>query len=144
MKVLVATHESQGAREDDFDGCVEGELVWIQEPCALDRAGSGDCGCGRAFAGIASHRGTTTATIRDLPGLTMERYTEALRGSFADQGWPSEWALEVAVELLEYCTPWEPGVVLERRLDFVGRRFDPSSGELRARTPFTFGPWSKR
>ena len=142
MKVLVATRESQGAREDDFDGCVEGELVWLQEPCARDRSGLGDCGCGRAFAGIASHSGTTTATIRDLPGLTMAGYTEALRSSFVDQGWPGEWALSVAVELLEHCTPWEPGVVLERRLDFVGRRFDSSTGALRARAPFTFGPWS--
>jgi hypothetical protein len=142
MKVLVATNESQGARDDDFSGCVEGELVWIQEPCARDRSGSGDCGCGRAFAGIASHRGTTTATIRDLPGLTLPEYIEALRASFVDQGWPGEWAPDAAVELLEFCGTWHTDVVLERQLDFVGLRFDPSTSELRARRRFTFGPRS--
>lgn len=141
MKVLVATHESQGVRADDFDGCVEGELVWIQEPCVRDRSGSGECGCGRAFAGVASHRGTTTATIRDLPGMTLGEYIEALRSSFVDQGWPAEWAPEVALELLDCAKTWDEGVILERRLDFVGVRFDPGTGRLRPRRPFTFRPW---
>jgi hypothetical protein len=142
MKVLVATHESQGAREDDFDGCVEGELVWVQEACGRDRSGGSDCGCGRAFAGVASHRGTTTATIRDLPGMTFPRYVQALEDSFEAQGWPKEWAPEVAQDLLHYARTWPVETVLERNLDFIGVRFDPSTGELRPRQRFSFGQWS--
>ena len=29
MKVLVATAQTQGERANDFNYCIEGELVWI-------------------------------------------------------------------------------------------------------------------
>jgi hypothetical protein len=34
MKVLVATADTQGERGNDFHRCVEGELVFLFEPCA--------------------------------------------------------------------------------------------------------------
>lgn len=134
MRVLVATEESQGRRTDDFDWCVEGELVWVAEPCDRDRRGDvTSYGCGRAFAGMASHRSTTTAVVRDLPQLTRQAYEDALRGSLIDQGWPAEWAEDLIDELIVWSEAWPVGTVLERHLDFVGRRFDPGTGALRPR-----------
>ncbi len=67
MKVLTATVTTQGYRGNDFDYCVEGELVHIGMVCAKDRSDpDGGCGCGRAFAGLNSHRATTTAMIREI------------------------------------------------------------------------------
>ena len=48
MKILVATGLTQGAEPNDYHFCVEGELVWIQEPCTSGRDNpDGGCGCGR-------------------------------------------------------------------------------------------------
>src|SRR5258708_3521129 len=59
MKILVATGWTQGTNPSDYHYCVEGELVWVQEPCDRARADpDGGCGCGRGFAGAASHRAT--------------------------------------------------------------------------------------
>jgi|SRR6476661_1935988 len=62
MKLLVATARTQGARINDYNWCIEGELVRIGEVCARDRAEpDGGCGCGRGFGGLNSHRATTSA-----------------------------------------------------------------------------------
>ncbi|MGH3592456.1 MAG: DUF7715 family protein, partial [Pseudonocardiaceae bacterium] len=37
MKVLVATARTQGVRVNDYNWCIEGELVRIGEVCARDR-----------------------------------------------------------------------------------------------------------
>ena len=37
MKILVATALTQGASADDYHYCIEGELVWLQEPCDRDK-----------------------------------------------------------------------------------------------------------
>ena len=52
MKVLVATSDTQGARENDFSFCIEGELVTVGLVCAADEQDlMVAAGCGRAFAG---------------------------------------------------------------------------------------------
>ncbi|MGN6408755.1 MAG: DUF7715 family protein [Curtobacterium sp.] len=131
MRVMVATRESQGRRADDFDWCLDGELVWVAEPCDRDRRGDlNSCGCGRAFAGMASHRSTTTAVIREIPGLDRSGLTATLRMSLQDQGWPGAWAEELVEDLVRWGEAWPEGTVLERNLDFVGVRFDPSTGDL--------------
>ncbi len=124
MKVLVATARTQGEREGDFNWCVEGELVWIGLVCASDQADpdGGRCGCGRSFGGLNSHRGTTTAVVRDLPGFTRSDYVEALRSSLEQQGWPTGIAESEADELLELARYWPPGTVVERRLDTISVR----------------------
>jgi hypothetical protein len=33
MKALVATEATQGSQLKDFSDCVEGELVWMLDPC---------------------------------------------------------------------------------------------------------------
>ncbi|OXM49470.1 DUF7715 family protein [Amycolatopsis alba] len=128
MKLLVATSKTQGARENDFNHCIEGELIWIA-PCCEDGEESPDseCGCGRSFAGLNSHHGTTTALVVELPGFTCSDYTEALRSSMAAQGWPPDAADEVAAGLLSFAFGWEVGTVLERRYDLFIERLVPAS-----------------
>ncbi|MBB5857250.1 hypothetical protein ACFQ05_30580 [Amycolatopsis umgeniensis] len=121
MKLLVATSKTQGARENDFTHCVEGELLWIA-PCCDDD----ECGCSRSFAGLNSHRGTTTALVADLPDFTYSDYTEALRSSLAAQGWPADAADETAKEMLAFTAGWEVGVVLERRHEWFVERLLPA------------------
>ncbi|WP_181775252.1 DUF7715 family protein [Amycolatopsis pittospori] len=127
MKLLVATSKTQGARENDFDHCVEGELIWIAPSCTEgDTSPDSECGCSRAFGGLNSHCGTTTALVAELPGFTYSDYTEALRSSLADQGWPPEAADEVATGLLAFASGWEVGTVLERRCEWFAERLVPA------------------
>jgi hypothetical protein len=119
MKALVATTQTQGTRRGDFNHCIEGELVWIGLVCATDRDDpDGGCGCGRAFAGMNSHRATTTARVADVP-LDFAHYAEALRSSLKAQGWPTREAIPMAGELADVADSFPVGAVLERRLDEV-------------------------
>lgn len=86
MKLPTATTESQGEQEGDFCHAIEGELVLVEEPCATDRADpDGGCGCGRSFAGLSSHRATTTVVIRDLE-LTRADVELAVAGYYVSGG----------------------------------------------------------
>src|SRR5579875_3807492 len=68
MKLLTATSQTQGQRDNDYDWCVEGELIRFDVVCGRSARNPDDrCGCGRGFAGMSSKRATTTAVIRDLP-----------------------------------------------------------------------------
>jgi hypothetical protein len=123
MKVLVATSRTQGARPGDHHYCIDGELVWIQEHCGRGRKRRPDsCGCGRAFAGCASHRATTIAEVADIEGLTLEDYAAALRISMVDGGWPAEWAEPVAEAQAEFTARFQVGTVLERDLEEFSQR----------------------
>ena len=123
MKLLTATCSTQGYRDNDFDFCVEGELVRIESPCATDRHDpDGPCGCGRSFDGLNSHQATTTAMIRDIPGFTPADYVEALRSSLDQQGWDAAHAVHEAAELYTLAQQWPAGTILERRLDQVAAR----------------------
>ncbi|TQF65821.1 hypothetical protein FK531_20575 [Rhodococcus spelaei] len=118
MRALVATAQTQGLRDNDFDYCVEGELVWIGLVCAKDEADpDGGCGCGRAFGGLNSHRATTTARVAEIEGFTHDDYVEALRSGLQQAGWPPNLAEELARELLVIAKHWPVGTVIERRID---------------------------
>ena len=129
MKVLVATNRTQGLRSNDFHHCVEGELVWIGLVCADDsKDPDGGCGCGRAFAGMNSHRATTTARVTELD-LDFAHYAEALRSSLKAQGWPTREAIPMAGELADLADDFPTGAVLERRLDEIcWRSVSPAVG----------------
>jgi hypothetical protein len=117
MRILVATALTQGMRSNDYNYCIPGEPVWIQEPCDRDRQNpDGGCGCGRGFAGAASHRATTTAQIADLD-ITRGELVLAMRTSLADGGWPTEWAEEVTDDNLIMAAMFPTGTVIERRLN---------------------------
>lgn len=123
MKVLVATGRTQGSRADDLHWGVDGELVWIAEVCATDRRGAGKgCGCGRAFAGVVSHRAGTTAEVRDIPAMTMQEYEKALAVGLAEAGWPASLAPQMARDQARFAADWDEGVVLERNLDTFTER----------------------
>jgi hypothetical protein len=65
MKILVATGLTQGLEANDYHYCIEGELVWIQEPCERDKRNPDmPCGCGRGFAGqlLPARRASPLAT----------------------------------------------------------------------------------
>lgn len=123
MKVLVATALTQGARAGDYHHCVDGELVWVQEPCDRDLRNPAQmpCGCGRGFAGAASHRATTTARVVDS-ALTRDELVLAFRTSLADGGWPREWAEDVADDNVFAASQFPAGTVVERRLDLLFSR----------------------
>ena len=119
MKVLVATAETQGLRPNDFDFCVEGELVTVGLVCATDRRDpDGGCGCGRAFAGLNSHRATTTAKVNEIE-LSEDDYVEALRSSLTQQGWPTSDVQELAWWLAQLVSEWPVGTIVERRIDDI-------------------------
>jgi hypothetical protein len=124
MKVIVATARGQGERDGDFCWCVEGELIRFGEVCARDRRDPdhGGCGCGRAFAGLSSHRASTTATVRELD-ITYEELVLALRSSLEEQGWPPEWAEGDAHVLSTIAAAYPEGAVLERRLFDIRNRW---------------------
>ncbi|ULE34463.1 DUF7715 family protein [Mycobacterium sp. IDR2000157661] len=117
MKILVATRLTQGTAPTDYHYCVEGELVWMQEPCDRDlRDPAMPCGCGRGFAGAASHRATTTAMVVDTE-LTRDDVVLAFKTSLVDGGWPSEWAEAVADENLEIAAQLPVGTIIVRNLE---------------------------
>ncbi|TMQ90388.1 hypothetical protein ETD83_35625 [Actinomadura soli] len=120
LKLLTATNSTQGFRDNDFDWCVEGELVHIGMVCARDRDDpDGGCGCGRSFAGLNSHRATTTAMVREIPGFTDDDYVLAIRSSLEQQGCDPAYAEHEAALLRCLVRDWPVGVIVERRLDEI-------------------------
>lgn len=129
MKLLTATREGQGDRDGDFCFAVEGELVFLGDMCATDRDDpfGGGCGCGRAFAGLASRRATTTALVRDLD-LTREDLDLAMAGQFEAEGVTAAWIGEDEYaelfdsrvdEMVRFGAVWPEGTIVRRMLDGV-------------------------
>ena len=117
MKILVATGLTQGTNPKDYHYCVEGELVWIQEPCDRDvNDPSGPCGCGRGFAGAASHRATSTAMVIESE-MTRADVVLAFSTSLPDGGWPIGWAEDVADDNLEIAAQLPSGAIITRDRD---------------------------
>jgi len=122
MKLITATATTQGQRDNDYCWTVEGELVYIGFTCATDMNNpDGGCGCGRGWAGLNSHRATTTAMVRDLD-LTRDDYAEALRSGLEQQGWSTDDVQDLADRLAHLADSYPVGAVLERRLDDVACR----------------------
>lgn len=117
MKVLVATALGQGMRGNDYNWCIEGELVRVGLVCATDqRNPDGGCGCGRGFGGLSSHKATTTARVAEL-SLTPAEYATAIRASLLEQGWGDTDCRGEATELAAVVADWPVGAIVERRLD---------------------------
>lgn len=120
IKALVATAATQGVRTDDYNWCVEGELVWFPPTCCgLDDAKR--CGCERGFGGLSSRRATTTAMVSEL-NLTRDDYVEALRSSVADQGYCPHGTAEVADLMLALAQGFPTGAVVEKDLESIRLR----------------------
>lgn len=119
MKVLTATAETQGQRDNDYNWCVEGELVWIAPPCATDGTDpDGPCGCGRDFAGLSSQRATTTARVSDLP-LSRDDVVKAIAGYYESASYAPVPAADLNLEvdeMLDIASSWSVGTIIERRI----------------------------
>lgn len=82
MRVLVATSETQGERDDDYCWTVEGEMVRLPVVTCSDLG----CGCRRGWAGLASSRATTTCKVVELD-LDQSELLEAFTTSLTRDGW---------------------------------------------------------
>jgi hypothetical protein len=132
MKVLTATNETQGWRDNDFCWTVEGELV-VFPPVECD-CGSidDDCGCRRSMAGLVSHRATTTMKVVDREELDPETYFMLIKDGLEKQGYLTkelekdpdvkEWLRDLDDDLRRTADAFPPSTILERRGDFVGVR----------------------
>jgi hypothetical protein len=122
MKLLTATTSTQGQRDSDFDWCIEGEVVTpLRVICDSDReeGPDGGCGCGRSFSGLSSHKGTTTAVVRDIDGYTFEDLTEAVRSHRDQAGYDASAAEAEASHIAALADEYDAGTVLELRLDDI-------------------------
>jgi hypothetical protein len=121
MKLLTATSLTQGERENDYNFCVEGELIRFDTVCGRSARNPDDgCGCARGFAGMSSMRATTTALIRDLP-MEVRDVRIALAASLHAAGYLAdpEDVEDEADELMQIAAAFEVGDVVERRLDVL-------------------------
>jgi hypothetical protein len=125
MKILVATRRSQGDRKGDFSFCVPGELVYLGLVCDTDRLyPNHGCGCSRAFAGLSSHRATTTAEVVDFD-FTVPDYIETMASGLDQAGWGRSSAPEFVEELVGIIAPLAVGTVVGRKFDEIVVREGP-------------------
>lgn len=119
MRLPVATTDPT---PEGFTWTRDGELVMVAFTCDRDRANpDGGCGCGRAFAGLNSHKATTRAVVREV-GLGLAELRAAVTDSLTQGGWrdeDGEMAAEVAAEMVEIGEMFDEGTVLGRVLDDV-------------------------
>ena len=86
MKVFVSTRATQGDIGGDFCFVPEGELVGRHHIVCDCSKYDDECGCGRAFSGFVSRKGTTSAVVAELD-LTEKEWRSALRTSLRAAGW---------------------------------------------------------
>jgi hypothetical protein len=134
LNILVATHETQGERSNDFCFAIDNEPVYIGFTCDRDvKDPDGGCGCGRSFVGMGSGRPTTTAKVveseinlRDF----QEQYVELQRRNgwidlFPEGKKRDKIILDYrreARELLLLAAPFKVGSIVERRLSVINTR----------------------
>ena len=129
MRVLTATSATQGDRPDDCCWTTEGELVSLPVlECSCP-----DCGCDRSFAGLDSHRSTTTCAVAEVP-LAPDDLERAVVRSLAAAGWLVDLDLDTVVDpcgpgdATDPADPSEPaGRVGRGGRSAAGRPVDPGS-----------------
>lgn len=131
MKVLVATRDTQRSVANDYSFTIEGELVYIQATDCSNPL----CGCDRGFAGMGSHRATTTAKIVDRSELTESDVRRALVDSLAAGGWLGameaagfvEEGIQELLDILHRVTENAPiGTLVRRTGDIVWMNHPPT------------------
>ena len=109
MKVLVATSETQGEKEFGYCRTVDGELVWLPDPCDDHH-----CGCGRAFAGVDSRRATSTAEVVDSPDMRTRTWIAQVRVALAAQGLRPACADHLLTDMQRAIRELPVGAIVER------------------------------
>ena len=129
MLVFEATDQLQGQRPTDYHHAWTGELVYL----TFQECQNPKCGCTRGFAGLDSHRATTTALVVERSDLTIEALSQLLATSLHDGGWLDSadpgtelvsWLASEIVELANHYGAFGPGAVIEREGDDVLHRAD--------------------
>ena len=130
MKILIATHETQGQRKSDFSHVPDGEIV---SPNGFECDGErvdGSCGCRRAFSSLGeASTATTTAAIEDRD-ISRDQLIEVVRDSRTRGGWAkgddsdAGWFAEEADEIIRVGAKFPAGAVIERRGEKVIMRKD--------------------
>ncbi|NYD65564.1 DUF7715 family protein [Agromyces atrinae] len=123
MKVLVATRETQGDRQSDVMTAIEGELVFMIDPCGESRRQpDGACPCGITFVGMTSDEITTTAVVRELE-LTRSHFVQCLQNAVLDRretGCTCQFDVSaLASELLDLARCFPNETIIERRVDEI-------------------------
>lgn len=129
MKVLTATGQTQGWRDNDFCWTVEGELV-LFVPIECSRGTTDDeCGCRRSMAGLVSQRATTTIKVAERVDLDPDIYFTLIADGLQSQGYVTEdlmekpnvsdWVHDLTDELIYLAGRCPVGTVLERRGDVI-------------------------
>ncbi len=132
MRVVTASSQTQGWRDNDFSWTVEGELVFFTPfDCARGFVDD-DCGCRRSMAGLVSHRGTTTMKVVERRDLDAETYFALIADALESQGYVTEdllsnrnvneWVHDLTDELIYLAASFPVGTVLERRGDMLSTR----------------------
>lgn len=132
MKMLVATQRSQGWRDNDFSWTDDGEPVTLGVVCDGEFAPDGSldpdgwCGCARAWSGLHTGRGTTTAVVAEVEipddGQAADHFTkiEVARRDWLDLADPGDRPYIAAVraeieKVLGFAAAHPVGSVLELR-----------------------------
>jgi hypothetical protein len=105
MRVLVATDIGQGDQPGDYSWTLDGEIVMLP---ILECGDPERCGCGRAFAGMTSHKATTTALIVEDKRISPGRLADLIGDAWLDQGYvrTDDWreAMVQEVEIIQRIT----------------------------------------
>lgn len=139
MLILVATTDKQAAMPSDRNFAVEGELVVP----VIDDCVDMHCDvCRRAWFGLASHGGTTTAMVADRPGVTEADLKRAIHDwldckgtidlivQFAEEGHDPVAEVQGLIDdhlavIRTICEAFPAGTVLSRLGDLVSERVAP-------------------
>lgn len=86
MKFAVATQETQGQRNNDFQFCFEGEIVFPGLTCSNGYADD-ECGCSRSLGGLLSRKAGTTFKVVEIPDQYEDKLVHLVMTSEKDAGW---------------------------------------------------------
>ena len=101
LKVLVSTSETQGDMAGDFTWVPDGELVARYGiVCQDERPDGGGCGCGRAFAGLTTHKATTSAMVIEVD-MTETTWRAAVHTTLFDTGWATHMASDELADVID-------------------------------------------
>lgn len=121
MKILIATRQSQGYRDNDFMWAHEGEPVMMPNVCNLDKDHvDGPCGCSRSLTGLYSRKGTTSAMVEDWPELTPALYLLMTYRSMQRSGMASimsdanamDFGASSAERIMAFCADLDEGALV--------------------------------
>jgi len=118
--LYLTAHRPDNLGPRDFCWAIEGEPVLPPTTICGSPAGADHCGCNRSFAGMSSHKATTTLMVRELD-LTEADLVAAALGSANAAGWTDdidgdaedqEYARGMVAHFANIAACYPPGTVL--------------------------------